>query len=160
MDKQFHPILYNGCDYISMLGLKLIHVSKMGHRWQESECARKFFFFCDTSLGDSKQCIDMPRALLLVLHDDIIKWKHFLPFVWGMHWSPYNSPHKSQSPIALMFSLICDWGKGWVNNREAGDLRCHHAYYDVTVMDMITALIECMYSITHIYQGYFTGTGR
>ena len=28
MDKKFHPILYNGCNYISMLGLKLIHVSK------------------------------------------------------------------------------------------------------------------------------------
>ena len=24
----FHPILYNGCSYLSMLGLKLIHVSK------------------------------------------------------------------------------------------------------------------------------------
>ena len=28
MDKQFRPILYNGCYYLSMLGLKLIHVSK------------------------------------------------------------------------------------------------------------------------------------
>ena len=30
MDKSFHPILYNGCNYLSMLGLKLNHVSKMG----------------------------------------------------------------------------------------------------------------------------------
>ena len=34
----------------------------------------------------------------------------------------------------LMFSLICVWINGWVNNREAGDLRRYHAYYDVTVM--------------------------
>ena len=27
-----HPTLYNGCDYLSMLGLKLIHVSKRGPR--------------------------------------------------------------------------------------------------------------------------------
>ena len=32
MDKQFHPTLYNGCNYLSMLGLKLNHVSKRGHR--------------------------------------------------------------------------------------------------------------------------------
>ena len=45
-----------------------------------------------------------------------------------------NSPHKSRWRRALVFSLICAWINGWVNNREAGDLRCHHAYYDVTVM--------------------------
>ena len=67
-------------------------------------------------------------------HYDIIKWKHFLhywPFVWGIHRSPVNSPHKGQWCGAFMFSLICAWIKNWVNNREAGDLRCHRAYYDV-----------------------------
>ena len=29
-DKSLHPTLYNGCTYLSVLGLKLIHVSKMG----------------------------------------------------------------------------------------------------------------------------------
>ena len=33
-----------------------------------------------------------------------------------------------------MFSLICAWINGWVNNREAGDLRQHRAHYDVTVL--------------------------
>ena len=33
-----------------------------------------------------------------------------------------------------MFSLICAWINGWLNNREAGDLRRHRAHYDVTVM--------------------------
>ena len=28
MDKQFHPTLYSGCNFLSMLGIKLIHVSK------------------------------------------------------------------------------------------------------------------------------------
>ena len=45
-----------------------------------------------------------------------------------------NSPHKGQWRGALMFSLICAWINGWVNNREAGDLRCHRAHYDVSVM--------------------------
>ena len=30
MDKLFHRTLYDGCNYLSMLGLKLIHVSKRG----------------------------------------------------------------------------------------------------------------------------------
>ena len=30
--------------------------------------------------------------------------------------------------------LWCAWINGWVNNREAGDMRCHRAHYDVTVM--------------------------
>ena len=33
------------------------------------------------------------------------------------------------------FSLICVLINGWVNNREAGDLRRHRVHYDVTVMN-------------------------
>ena len=72
----------------------------------------------------------------LCYHDDIIKWKHFpsyWPFVRGIHRSPVNSPHKGQWRVALMFSLIFIWINGWVNNREAGDLRRHRAHYDVIV---------------------------
>ena len=71
------------------------------------------------------------------LHHDVIQWKHFpryWPFVRGIHRFPVNSPHKGQWRRALMFSLICAWMNGWVNNREAGDLRRHRAHYDVTVM--------------------------
>ena len=70
-------------------------------------------------------------------HDDVIKWKHFpcyLPFVRGNHRSPVNSPHKGQWCGALMFSLICTWINSWANTRDAGDLRCHHAHYDIIVM--------------------------
>ena len=45
-----------------------------------------------------------------------------------------NSPHKGQWCGALMFSLIYTWTNGWVNNRDASDLRCHYTHYDVTVM--------------------------
>ena len=47
---------------------------------------------------------------------------------------PLNSPHKGQWRGALMFSLICVWINGWVNNREVGDLRRHRGHYDVNVM--------------------------
>ena len=50
------------------------------------------------------------------------------------HRSPLNSPHKGRWRGALMFSLICAGINGWVNNREAGDLRRHRAHYDVIVI--------------------------
>ena len=47
---------------------------------------------------------------------------------------PVNSPHKGQWRGALMFTLICARINGWVNNREAGDLRRYRSHYDVIVM--------------------------
>ena len=70
--------------------------------------------------------------------DDVIKLKtnpRYWRFERGIHRSPVNSPHKVQWRGALMFSLICAWINGWINNHEAGDLRCHPAHYDVIVMN-------------------------
>ena len=79
----------------------------------------------------------LPQTQARVIHDDVIKWKHFprsWPLVREIHRSPVNSPHKDQRRRALMFSLICVWINHWINNREAGDLRRYRAYYDVIVM--------------------------
>ena len=48
------------------------------------------------------------------------------PFVQGIH----RSLHKGQWRGALKFSFIFAWTNGWVNNRDTGNLRCHHAHYD------------------------------
>ena len=56
------------------------------------------------------------------------------PVTAGIHRSPVNSPHTDQWRGALMFSLICAWTSGWVNNQDAGDLRRNCAHYDGTVM--------------------------
>ena len=85
-----------------------------------------------------RQCYDPLNSRS---HDDVIKWKHFSrywPFVWGIHRSPVNSPHKGQWRGTLMFSLICAWINGWVNNGDAGDWRRHRAHHDVTVMTYST----------------------
>ena len=82
------------------------------------------------------QC-DAATEDTVVTHDDVIKWKQFpryWPFVWGIHRSPVNSPHKGQWREALMFSLTCAWINGWVKNREAGDFRRHLTHCDVIVM--------------------------
>ena len=47
---------------------------------------------------------------------------------------PVNSPNKGQWRGASMVSLICVWINGWINNREAADLRRHRGHYDVNVM--------------------------
>ena len=92
--------------------------------------------------GFSKGSI-LPYLNLLSNYDDVIKWKHFpryWPFVWGIHRSPVNSPHKGQWRGALMFSLISVWINGWVNSRDADDLRRYLAHYDVIVMKQSKAL--------------------
>ena len=95
----------------------------------------------DIELRPISHNIPQPSITRIILkpfiHDDVIKWKHFpryWPFVRGIHRAPGKSPHKGQWRGALMFSLICVWINGWVNTREADDLRCHRAHYDVTVM--------------------------
>ena len=52
---------------------------------------------------------------------------------------------KGQWCRALMFSLNCAWINGWVNNREAGDLRRHRAHYDVIVMYKASVLLNQPY---------------
>ena len=56
----------------------------------------------------------------------------------GIHRSLVNSLHKGQWHGALMFSFIWAWTNGLVNNRDAGDLRCHHAHNDFTVMTFVS----------------------
>ena len=61
----------------------------------------------------------------------------YWPFVRGIHRWPVYSPHKGQWRAALMFSLICSWINGWVNNSEARDLRRRRAHYDVSVVVLL-----------------------
>ena len=53
----------------------------------------------------------------------------YVPEFIGSRWIP-----RSKASDVLMFSLICAWINDWVNNREAGDLRCNRVNYDVIVM--------------------------
>ena len=102
---------------------------------------------CSVSLAQEINC---------TWNDDVNKWIHFpryWPFVRGIHRSPMNSPHKGQWRGALMFSLICVSINGWVNNREAGDLRRYRAHNDVIVMLglLLNHLNRCMYIYIYIF---------
>ena len=127
-----------------MLGLKLIHVSKRGPWWP-----MQLIYLYSSGLlhwyWDNRVIVPMEVEISWgiwvtwfdIWYDDVIKWKHFprnWSFVREIHRSSVNFPHKGQWRGALMFSLICTWINGWINNGEAGDLTRHRAYYDVTVM--------------------------
>ena len=93
---------------------------------------------CFTTHGETQMSHDSATRTLSF----VTWWRHqleifstFLVFVRGLHRSPMNSPHKGQWRGALVFSVICAWTNGWVNNREASDVRRHHAHYDVTVIE-------------------------
>ena len=86
------------------------------------------------------------------------QWRHqmetfprYWPFVWVIHWSLVNSSHKGQWCGALMFSLICAWTNGQVNNRDAGDLRRHWAHYDVIVINHLTILSPYYHECLQFY---------
>ena len=46
-----------------------------------------------------------------------------------------------------MFTLICAWTHGWVNNRDDVDLRRHGAHHDVTLMMLLRIILN--HSKTH-----------
>ena len=104
-------------------------------------CEYELYFICceyELSHLGKAWATTMLGEMLNWKHNEVIKWKHFpcyWSFVWGIHQSLVNSLHKGQWREAFMFSLIFAWINGWVNNAEAGDLRCHHTHYDVIVMN-------------------------
>ena len=78
-----------------------------------------------------------------------LKLKHrwviaFLRLMWISWWSNGNIFHvtshlcgfPTQGQVTRSFDvfLISAWINGWVNNREAGDLRRHRAHHDVILM--------------------------
>ena len=73
-------------------------------------------------------------------HDGYLTPLHMVTIAWWRHqietFPALLALCAGNSPVtgALMFYLIYAWINGWVNHREAGDLRRHHAHYYVTVM--------------------------
>ena len=67
-------------------------------------------------------------------------------------------PHKGQWRGALVFSLIFAWTNVLVNSRDAGDLRCNRAHYDVTIMrydDLATTNVTL--TIAHLEMEHLYG---
>ena len=58
--------------------------------------------------------------------------------------SPVTGEFPAQRPVTRSFDVSFDLrlNEGWVNNREAGDLKPRRTHYDVTIM-----FKGCLYSI-------------
>ena len=83
--------------------------------------------------------------------DTLCSWMQTLQYIWWRHQmetfsallasfarnSPVPGEFPAQRPVtrSFAFSLICVGMNGWVNNREAGDLRHYRAHYAVTIMN-------------------------
>ena len=67
----------------------------------------------------------------------------------GHRWIPLSKACDEELWCSVLF-LICAWMDGWVNSREAGDLRRHRAYNDVTVMETI-ANIDVTWRMQQMY---------
>ena len=74
-----------------------------------------------------------------------------------IHWSLVDSPHKIQWYRALVLSLICAWTRNLTNNWDFGDLRCHRAHYDVTVMWYLYHVCRTEHKSCHNISLVFTG---
>ena len=124
MDKKFHPTLYNECNYLCMLGLKLIIVSKKRskvilHTFSKIiSCNYKtihytimYIFhvsYCiwyitythtlcySASIRQNMHCFHYVCLVLpwYVFPAYIIYSLHHWPLVRGIHWSPVDYPHK------------------------------------------------------------------
>ena len=53
----------------------------------------------------------------------------------------------SQGPVTRCFGVFFDLQNGWVNNRDAGDLRRRRAHYDVIVMFLANFSLASFYNL-------------
>ena len=110
------------------------------------------FCFCHVACNIVLYWVALCWTSIGLPHHDVIKWEHvprYWQFLRGIHRSPVNSPHKGQWRGALMFSLICAWINGWLNNSEAGDFRRHRPHYDVIIMSLV---VRRSFSYCHLFE--------
>ena len=118
--------------------------------WSDAISSRWFNFVVAIAM-----CISNEDMTFFIMKKDWCQWMYFwrifLRMNWNWSWwrhqmeafsallalcegnSPVTGEFPSQRPVTRSFDVIFDLN-GWVNNREAGDLRRHRPHYGVTVM--------------------------
>ena len=99
--------------------------------WIERFCVR-YDWWCRLQPTSSVSPVFSPNHHNTWWHHQMETFSVLLALCVGN--SPVNSSHKGQWRGDLMFSLICAWLNGWVNDCESGGLRRLYTHYDVTVM--------------------------
>ena len=89
--------------------------------------------------------------LLFKIHANHRNMTKKLSTWWRHQMETLNFSHKSQWRGAFMISLICAWTNGWVNNRDAGDLRRYRVHCDITVMHFCEYILRIAFQLI-LYQ--------
>ena len=91
-----------------------------------------------TSTWDEKITVNTEYNQPVLIHDDVIKWKHFPRYTGplcgeftGPRWIPLTKASDAELWCFLWSALGIN---GWINTRDAGDLRHDRAHCDVIVM--------------------------
>ena len=107
MDKQFHPTFYQACNYLSMLGLKLNHVSKRGHWSAPIPYLNRRYFFIDVYKTYTTYDFVSKTFKIYVFGDRWIpltkgKGHGKFPLSWRHHVRPsYNCSNANEVSIKL-----------------------------------------------------------
>ena len=98
--------------------------------WTGYQCTRRCLL-CGPTEIQSSVCHEPTVGMMTSSNGNIFR-------VTGRLCGEFTGPGEfpTQRPVtrSFDFSLICVSINGWVNNREAGDLRRYRAHYDVIVM--------------------------
>ena len=70
--------------------------------------------------------------------------------LWGESSQRASNALVSREIACVDFFIICTRTNGWTYNRDAGDLRRHHAYYDVTNDSVYFSLLNCQATVVTI----------
>ena len=108
MNKWFHPTLFNQCNYISMLGFKLIHLNKRGPRL--INCMRKIIMITPSHDYTNKVIL---MDIVSGLNQMATWWRHqmetfsaLLALCAGN--SPVSGEFPSQRPVTRSFDVFFD----------------------------------------------------
>ena len=113
----------------------IVPMKRPGVIWVNSSLeSRKTDDTTTTKQSTTKCCARLGNILYIMMTSSNGNNLRVTGHLCGEFTGPRWLPHTKASDAELRCFLICVWINGWVNNREAGGLRCHRAHYDVTIM--------------------------
>ena len=134
-----------GRHYLSVLGLKLIHVSKRGPGWIRLHDS---IYFAGDGVREATQWFPSRRGGGHRRHHPSRPWRFVnrspdlwpeAPHTWWRHgwarlsallaiWGSLIRLTKGQQRRAFMISMLAAWTSCWASCRVVVDLRCHDAH--------------------------------
>ena len=101
MDKLFHPTVYNGCNYLSMLGLKLNQVSKRGPwcQWPLQHGSIWHDIACSTAVTETNH---KPEFKLIIG----TSYLYFTRKLWGVYCKDFRENWLCYDNTALYMWIV------------------------------------------------------